>query len=318
MSQTKSLTVKSGNVRLDQFLATVDGIKSRNAAQKIVEGGSVRVNGKKVTKHSFQVQLGDKIEYALPEAAAIPKKRKKATPLPVLYEDSACMVIQKPAGLTVHPGTGTKPGEETVLSALEPLFAEREIPFSESEVLVHRLDKDTTGCMLIAKTPKAHMALQEQFASRSVEKTYLAVVAGIPAQKAAVIDAPIGRHGTERTRMSVHQATASRNAKTTYKTLDTNPDENVALLECDLHTGRTHQIRVHLSAIGHPILGDDTYGSTMSKDITKSLKIDSVCLHAWKLSFDSVGKKKTRIEVEAPLSKKMASALKKMELEIDG
>lgn len=314
MSQTETITVRAGGVRLDQYLATVDGIKSRSAAQKLIDSERVRVNGKKTTKDSLQVRAGDVIEYDIVEAA-VPKKRKKTTPLPVLYEDAACMVICKPAGITMHPGTGTAPGEETVLSALEPLFAERELPFSESEVLVHRLDKDTTGCLLVAKTPKAHMKLQEQFASRSVEKAYLAIVVGIPSPKAAVIDAPIGRHGTERTRMAVHQATASRNAKTTYRTLDTNTDDGIAVLECDLHTGRTHQIRVHLSAIGHPILGDDTYGTPTAKTLAKSLKIDTVCLHAWKLSFDSPAKKK-RVDVIAELPKTMVSVLKKLQLKL--
>lgn len=286
-------------MRLDQFLSGKDDIKSRSLAKKMIESGLVRVNGKKVKKASSTVPALARVEYAVPEGL-IPEYAGVATFLPVLYEDDECMVIDKPRGISVHPGSGMKAGEETIVHALKPLFAIRAVPFSASEVLVHRLDKDTTGCLLIAKNPKAHMALQKQFANRTVEKTYLTLVTGIPFPPAAIIDAPIGRHASERTRMSVHQATASRGAKTTYRTLGTTRGKNpaphtfndLALLSCDLHTGRTHQIRVHLKSIGHPVIGDKSYGNLHSVETARELGIGFLCLHAWKVQFLSpVGKK---------------------------
>jgi len=160
------------------------------------------------------------------------------------------------------------------------------------------LDKETTGCLLIAKTEKAHTFLQKQFADRTVKKTYLALVAGVPSPPSAIIDAPIGRNLVNRTLMSIFKTRSSREAKTTYRTLEVRV--NCTLLECDLHTGRTHQIRVHLRSIGHPILGDSSYGTHESKKITKGLGINGLCLHAQKLSFNTLSHK--RVDVEAPLS----------------
>lgn len=299
-------------MRLDQHLTSLAALKSRALAQKLIEAGLVTVNGKKAKKASLAVSSSDKIEWQnLPEAA-VPKEMKSTVKLEVLFEDPHCMVIEKPAGLTVHPGSGTAPDEETVLSALKPLFAKRKLPFSESEALVHRLDKDTTGCLLIAKTPKAHMELQAQFAERKVEKRYLTLVAGIPDPAAAVIDAPIGRHTNQRTKMSVHQASASRGARTTYRTLGT--AKTAALLECELHTGRTHQIRVHLRSIEHPVLGDTSYGTNQSLQLAEKFDIDTLCLHAWKLSFTSPNGKK--VSVKSAVPKKFVSILKKLEIAV--
>ncbi|MBP7114563.1 MAG: RluA family pseudouridine synthase, partial [Candidatus Peribacteraceae bacterium] len=156
----------------------------------------------------------------------------------------------------------------------------------------------------------AHLTLQKQFADRSVQKTYLTVVAGVPYPASAIIDAPIGRHSQERTKMSVYQATATRHAKTTYRTIGKTDD--VALLACDLHTGRTHQIRVHLKSIGHPVLGDPSYGSGQSEDIAQKNDIDFLCLHAWKLSFTSPSKKK--VDVMSTLPKNFSALLKRLEI----
>lgn len=294
------------------MLTGKDGIKSRAVAQRLIEDGLVRVNGRKVTKASKDVSSSDELTWLLPKGAEVPQGAVSSIELPVLYEDDACMVISKPAGLTVHPGNGTKEDEETLLDALRPVFEKKGLPFSEAEVLVHRLDKDTTGCLLVAKNGKAHMALQKQFADRTVDKRYLTLVAGKPTPPAAVIDAPIGRHMNERTRMSVHQAVSARGAKTTYRTLGS--DDGASLLECELHTGRTHQIRVHLKTIGHPVVGDATYGTGASHDLAEKLGIDFLCLHAWKLSFESPTKKK--VSVVCPLPEKFSKTLKKLEISI--
>jgi 23S rRNA pseudouridine1911/1915/1917 synthase len=299
-------------VRLDQFLAGKEDIKSRAVAQKMIDAGLVRVKGKKVTKASFNVDTSMKIEWdAFPEAE-IPADAKSSTKLPILFEDDDCMVVDKPAGISVHPGSGMKSDEETILTALRPIFKKQKLPYSAAEVLVHRLDKETTGCLLIAKNPKAHMALQKQFADRSVDKTYLTLVAGIPSPAAALIDAPIGRHAQQRTTMSIYQATASRSAKTTYRTIG--KTDKIALLSCVLHTGRTHQIRVHLRSIGHPVLGDPTYGNAMSEGLAEQHGIDFLCLHAWKLAFKSPSGKK--VAVMSPVPKTFSGLLKKLDISV--
>ncbi len=314
-SEVFSFVVPSRGGRLDQVLAHEEAIKSRTVAQKMITSRLVTVNGVVATKASFAVAIGDRIEVTLPSSAPVSiDSSKKSTTLPILYEDDFCFVINKPAGVVVHPGSGMKTREETVLSALKPLFAKWKLPFSEGEVLVHRLDKDTTGCMLIAKTPKAHLFLQKQFAERTVKKTYIALAYGRPHEKTATIDAPIGRHGTLRTKMSIHQAVRSRSAQTTYRTLVWG--HGVSLLECDLHTGRTHQIRVHLASIGHPVLGDPTYGSNASKELSLSLGVQQLLLHAKHLEFQSPSKK--CVIVEAPLPKKFLQTLDRVGLEETG
>ncbi len=302
MSHT-SIARSSG--RLDQFLAHESGIKSRTKAKKLIEEGRVKVNGKLVLKVSATIRGGDKVEYTLFEGASVPSEDHSPLALPILFEDDDCFVIDKPAGVAVHPGSGMKKDEVTILSALRPLFKARSLPYSPTEILVHRLDKDTTGCLLIAKTPEVHLKLQKQFQDRSVAKTYLAIVAGVPKPASAMIDAPIGRHGGARTKMAVHRSVKSRSATTTYRTVK--KSKEAALLECDLHTGRTHQIRVHLTAIGHPLLGDETYATKVSKQLSEEYGIRRVCLHAWKLSFESEGKK---MNIEAPIPSSLKSTMK--------
>lgn len=284
-------------MRLDAFLAGKSDIRSRSEAKRMIDAGLVKVNGKVTTKASMEVSGADEIQYTPPPSPAIPNDDASIT-LTILYEDDACLVINKPAGLIVHPGNGMQPGTLTLLDALRPLFHERLLPFSESSVLVHRLDKDTTGCLLIAKTPEAHMALQKQFELRTTKKKYLTLVAGVPKKPTATIDIPVGRDVSARTKMSVHRSSGTRSAQTTYRTVST--AEGAALLECDLHTGRTHQIRVHLQAIGHPVLGDDTYGDVASKALSKKLGIRTILLHAWTLSFLSPASQK-EVSVRAPL-----------------
>jgi 23S rRNA pseudouridine1911/1915/1917 synthase len=231
----------------------------------------------------------------------------------VLYEDDACLVILKPAGIPVHPGVGIPRDAPTILHGLVHLFKERKIPFSSSTVLVHRLDKDTTGCLLVAKTPAAHKALQQQFADRTVTKTYLGIVAGVPERKDAVIDASIGRSSSDRTKMTVFGSARTREAKTTYRTVDAS--DKSAVLACDLHTGRTHQIRVHLSAIGHPLLGDASYTSSLSEDLSHEYDIKTICLHAWQLTFHSPATDK-KVTVHSPAPKAFARAAKDLGLQM--
>jgi 23S rRNA pseudouridine1911/1915/1917 synthase len=278
--------------RLDAFLAAEGRMLSRAKAQKAIEEKKVKVNDARVTKPAQRLQEGDKVELLTDELSD--EEASVIAPvdlhLSVLYEDAACMVINKPAGVSVHPGAGMAPDEVTLLSGIAFLFNDRSLPFSADSVLVHRLDKDTTGCLLVAKTPAAHLFLQNQFETRTVRKSYLALVAGVPKVAEATIDSPIGRSPSDRTQMTVFSSSKARDAQTTYRVLDAG--KNVALLECDLHTGRTHQVRVHLSSIGHPILGDGTYVNQLSERMSQEFGITSLCLHAWKLAFTSPADKK--------------------------
>ena len=300
-------------MRLDLLLATIPEVKSRSMAQKMIEAGFVRISGKKEERSSRILRANDCVEYMLPAPDAVPAEAGVDLNLSILHEDDDCFVIEKPAGIAVHAGNGMSRNDVTILDGLRFLFKRRKIPFSVSETLVHRLDKETTGCLLIAKNPKAHLALQKQFEKRTVSKFYLALVSGVPSPKAAMIDAPIGRHTGDRTRMSIIQTGKTRNAATTYRTLAS--AHGIALLACELHTGRTHQIRVHLHSIGHPILGDEKYQTMSSLKMSAQMRVDFLCLHAWKLGFTSPISKK-KIAVVCPLSKKFSDFLSEHDMKI--
>jgi len=251
--------------RLDAFLASAMADTSRVRVQKMIADGAVRVNGKAVRKVAQPVRAGDRIAIAdsprpAPPALMTSYGRDDAW-VRILYEDRSCLVIFKPAG--------------TVVTDLE----------APNRLLAHRLDKDTTGCLLLARDAQALAFLQRQFRERTISKTYLALVAGIPDPPKALIDAPIGRNLVNRTRMSVLATRVSRTSQTAYRTMAAAAD--CALLACDLLTGRTHQVRVHLSAIGHPVLGDPTYGTAESGRVSDKYGIGGICLHAWELAFVS-------------------------------
>ncbi|MEI8230544.1 MAG: RluA family pseudouridine synthase [Candidatus Peregrinibacteria bacterium] len=299
--------------RLDVFVTEAAGI-SRVRSGKLIREGCVLVHGRIIRTPAHIVLSGDDVS-ANADLAPVTETHIASVDgkVAVLYEDDACLVICKPAGISVHPGNGMQKDDITLLNSIAYLFQKRGIPFSASTVLVHRLDKDTTGCLLIAKSPAAHLALQKQFKNRTVEKTYLALVAGIPVLAEATIDAPIGRHYTDRMKMAVLGAVRSRAASTTYHVLSRGV--NAALLACDLHTGRTHQIRVHLASIGHPVLGDSAYFSDASAAISRELHIERICLHAWKLKFRSPADEEEHL-VEAPVSKTLNEAMKKAALSL--
>jgi 23S rRNA pseudouridine1911/1915/1917 synthase len=299
--------------RLDAFLSKEERMPSRQKAQAAIERGSVTVNDEVVTKPAHRVQEGDKVECTEDERY----KMQDATTehidmhLTVLYEDNACMVINKPAGVAVHPGAGMAAGEKTLLHGIAWMFHERSLPYRSDAVLVHRLDRETTGCILIAKTPEAHQELQRQFEERTVRKIYLAIVAGLPNPPSAVIDAPVGRSTANRTKMAVLGSSASREARTTYRTLG--KGGNASLLLCEIHTGRTHQIRLHLATIGHPILGDGTYHNELSDRAAQEHAVANLCLHAWKLTFRSPVDGESH-SVEAPIPSTFSKTLETLGL----
>ena len=210
-------------------------------------------------------------------------------PIPIIYEDASLLVINKPRGITVHPAEQTK-DEVTLIEKL------REELNNDNLELAHRLDKETTGCLLIAKNSEALEFLKKQFKDRTVKKTYLAIVAGVPKEKKAMIDAPIGRSLMNRVKMSLFKTGKSREAVTVYEVIDSTND--ASLLRCDIKTGRTHQIRVHLASIGHPVLGDETYGNDKSQAVAKKYGMQTMQLHAQMLEFVSA-ETKDRVQTKA-------------------
>ncbi|TSC98148.1 MAG: 23S rRNA pseudouridine synthase [Candidatus Peregrinibacteria bacterium Greene1014_49] len=273
--------------RLDNALMRFEAFSSRAEAQRSIHEGLIQVNGSVIERPSSRLKIGDSVSVISERMVEVSELKPSDLSFTILYEDPACLVIEKPAGFSVHPGAGMKKGEVTILHGIAYLFKKKKISFNASSVLVHRLDKETTGCLLIAKTPDAHRHLQKQFADRTVEKQYLALVAGVPSPPAAIIDAPIGRHSGDRTKMAVFHAVQSRR---------------------EARTGRTHQVRVHLKAIEHPVVGDSDYGNQRSRKIAEKYHIESLCLHAWKLKFRSPHDGKEHA-IEAPLQENLQGAI---------
>lgn len=264
---------EGARLRLDIYLASELVHLSRSRLQQLIRDGFVRHNGEPPRPRDV-VRAGDTVEVREPPPEKIDNQPEKI-PLDILFEDEDLVVINKPAGLVVHPGAGHSSG--TVVNALlHHCTTLSGIGGKERPGIVHRLDKETSGCLVIAKNDVAHRGLSEQFAARTVEKIYFALVAGKLARRAGVIDEKIGRHPVHRQRMSV-APTRGRAAKTEYRVL--RAGEKASLVECRLHSGRTHQIRVHLNHLGHPVLGDKIYGAKLAKHYPRQM------LHAWKLGF---------------------------------
>jgi 23S rRNA pseudouridine1911/1915/1917 synthase len=260
-------------LRLDRVLAKQLPEYSRSRLQQLIRAGFVRVNGI-TTRQSHLVQASDEIELTEPPVEKI-EDQPEPIPLEILFEDKDLIVINKPAGLVVHPGAGHRSG--TLVNALLhycPTLSG--ISGKERPGIVHRLDKETSGCLVVAKNDVAHRELARQFAERTVEKIYLALVTGKLRKQSGVIDEKIGRHPVHRQRMSV-ASSRGRAAKTEYRVVRSG--EQASLIECQLHSGRTHQIRVHLHHLGHPVLGDKVYAPRFAKDFPRQM------LHAWKLGF---------------------------------
>lgn len=278
----------AGN-RIDKVLPTLDENLTRVMAQKLIEQENVKVNGKSV-KTSYKLNENDKVEVEIPEVKEISIKAQDIS-VEVLYEDNDIIVVNKPKGLVVHPANGNPDG--TLVNALMKI-CKGTLSGIGGEIrpgIVHRLDKDTSGVLIVAKNDKAHLALCEQIKNREVKKTYLALTRGIIKENEATINMPIGRSTTDRKKMAVIKT--GKEAITHFKVLERFKENT--LLEINLETGRTHQIRVHLSQIGYPIVGDMVYSNGKNK-----FGVQGQMLHAWKIKFmhPITGKK---MEIEAPL-----------------
>jgi len=268
--------------RLDRHVAARLA-RPRNQVQRWIEAGLVRVNGAAV-KTSTPVAAGDRIDCA-PPAPSDDRIVPEDAPLPVLHEDPHLVVLDKPAGLTVHPGAGRPTG--TLAHRLLARYPEMAgVGGPGRPGIVHRLDKDTSGVLVVARTAAAYERLSRAFAQREVRKLYLAIAYGAPTPPTGRIEAPIGRHPQRRKEMAVRRT--GRPAATSYRTLAT--ASGISLLELDLETGRTHQIRVHLKSLGHPLVGDPLYGEARWKSLPPSVRsplqhFPRPALHAWRLAF---------------------------------
>lgn len=264
--------------RLDRLVALLTG-SSRAGAAGVVERGGVTIGGVPVTSRAHRVAAGDVVTIRWTTERTDDRPRPDpSVVVPVLYEDDDVIVVDKPAGLVVHPGAGHRSG--TLVQGLLARFPELAgVGDPARPGIVHRLDRDTSGLLVIARSAVAHQALVRALAERSVERRYLALVWGHPEAPTGLIDAPIGRATRTRTKMAVSRA--GREARTRYEVRRTyDRPVAVALLGCRLETGRTHQIRVHLAAIGHPVVGDDLYGG-----VRATLPVPRIFLHAELLAF---------------------------------
>src|SRR5712691_2944169 len=300
--------------RLDRFLASKFSEWSRTRLKRLILDGRVRAGGRTISDPEYRVKPSEHIELSVPPAAPA-RPAGEHIPLAIVYEDAELIVIDKPAGLVVHPAAGNRTG--TLVNALIAHCGASlsGIGGEKRPGIVHRLDKDTSGLLVVAKTDRAHRALAAQFADHGrqggLERGYLALVWGVPDPHAGAVDKPIGRDPKSRVKMAV-QAGGSR-AVTHYKTRAVYRDAKgkpvASLVECRLETGRTHQIRVHLAKIGHPLLGDTVYGAgfrtraaLLSTKAKRALdRLQRQALHAYLLGFvHPASGKKLRFEQNPP------------------
>jgi len=293
-------TADKAGFRLDKFVSENCPGLSRSQAQKLIDEGNVLVNGI-AEKASHKTEAGEKIEITVPPPAPT-GLLPEAIPVKIIYEDDDLLVIDKPAGLTVHPAPG-HPSHTLVNAVLSHLNEIEDDGEVTRPGIVHRLDKDTSGVMLVAKNNVALANLADQFKARTVKKTYITLVKGILRPDKGVIDAPIGRDSGDRKKMAVTGESRGRAARTNYRVIRYVGKNS--LLEIMPETGRAHQIRVHLAAIGYPVFGDITYGK-------KSAFLNRQFLHAYKIGFNLPATGKW-VEFESPLPEDLEQALKELD-----
>ena len=291
--------------RLDSYIASKDLELSRSMIKKLLEDGKITVNGE-ITKASYKVQLNDKIEIDIEKPKEV-KLEAQEIPLDVIYEDNDILVVNKQKGLVVHPGNGNLDG--TLANAVMA-HCKDSLSGIGGELrpgIVHRLDKDTSGLLIIAKNDKAHIKMSEQIKDRKVKKTYIALVRGIISENEATINMLIGRSTKDRKKMAVTKN--GKEAITHFKVLNrfTTNKASYTLLEVKIDTGRTHQIRVHMAEIGHPVIGDTVYSNGKNE-----FGVVGQCLHAKKLEFTHPITEK-EMNLEAPLPEYFEKIIEELE-----
>ncbi|HEY9909800.1 MAG TPA: RluA family pseudouridine synthase [Thermosynechococcaceae cyanobacterium] len=300
VAQIEVLVEETGD-RLDVYLADELPDLSRSRLQKLITTGQVWVNGAVCTSKKALVQQGDRLQITIPDAEPL-ELQPEDIPLEILFEDEHFLILNKPVGLVVHPAPGHATG--TLVNALlfhcENLAG---IGGVQRPGIVHRLDKDTSGAIAIAKTDQAHQNLQQQFQAKTARRSYLAVVYGAPTGDTGTIDQPIGRHRVDRKKMAiVPESDGGRRAVTHWQVRERL--DNYTLMNFDLETGRTHQIRVHAAHIGHPIVGDTVYGAGRAIGVN----LAGQALHAWRLQVQHPVSSEW-IEAIAPLPRSFTTLL---------
>jgi 23S rRNA pseudouridine1911/1915/1917 synthase len=287
-------------LRLDSWLARELPGLSRARIQSLIVTGQVRLQGK-TTRASARLRPGQAVSVFVPEPVPA-RPLPEDIPLDIVHEDRHLLVLSKPPGLAVHPGAG-RPGGTLVNALLRHVRDLSGVGGVLRPGIVHRLDRGTSGLLVVAKDDATHRALAQQFAGRTVEKEYLALVLGVPARREGTIDAPVGRDPVHRKRMSA-RSPRGREARSSYAVREA--FDGAALLRVRIHTGRTHQIRVHLASLGHPVAGDATYGGTRpppSRQAASRAALASLerpALHAARLAFTHPGTGQ-RVIFESPL-----------------
>ena len=315
-SEKEIFSVEKQNVgdRIDKYVSEVSGL-SRSLVSKLIENGKISVNGKIAAKN-YKLRDKDEIEVTYPEPEtdeALPED----IPLDVVYEDQDIIVINKPKGMIVHPATGIYTG--TLVNAL--LYHCKDSLSGIGGVIrpgiVHRIDKDTSGLLVVAKNDEAHIALSEQLKTHTVSRVYHAIATGNVKEDEGTINKPIGRHPTDRKKMAIvlDPSRTSREAITHYSTIErfAIPTGRFSYIKCKLETGRTHQIRVHMASIGHPLLGDSVYGGSGTKfEAINNTLISGQCLHAKELELIHP-RTKERMHFECELPDNFKLLLQKLE-----
>ncbi len=298
--QSLTITEESEGKRLDAFCASELGL-ARNQIQRLIAEGHIRLNSESTKKTGIKLKAGDKIHYRLPEAKDS-KVEAEDIPLEIIFEDKDLIVINKAPGIVVHPDESGHDSGTIVNAVLAHAKNLSGIGGEKRPGIVHRLDKDTSGVLLIAKNDKSHQKLSKLFQDRKIEKNYIALVKGHLKTKTGTIDAAIKRGRTNRQQMAIHAQ--GKRAITHFETLLT--FKSATLLKVNIETGRTHQIRLHLASIGHPVIGDSTYGeSKINKEFEKKYGLKRQFLHAESIKF---GKK----HYKAPLWEDLESVLEQL------
>jgi 23S rRNA pseudouridine1911/1915/1917 synthase len=293
--------------RLDRTIALFTGL-TRSEIAAIIASGAVSLDGVVVTSRHRRVATGQEIVAALESATADVERAPQpnaAVPFEVLYEDADLLVINKPPGVVVHPGAGHQ--DDTLVSGLLAAYPDMAGDGGAESFrpgIVHRLDKDTSGVLVVARSEAIRLALADQLASRHMARTYLALARGTVSNDEGVIEAPIGRSLRDPTKMAVRQAGRSARTRYTVRERYSSPVD-LSYLQVQLDTGRTHQIRVHLQAIGHPVAGDTRYGGSLG-----GLGLKRPFLHAWRLAFTQP-ETGVEIEITAPLPADLTAVLER-------